>query len=75
MRFTTPTKWEQFLDGFETFISAYDCYISNDNEQFWDVLSTGWMDEYIYPYDDCFGVKRVSNERLLRLGVRLGGKT
>ena len=59
-----------FLDGFYNF---EDCWWALTNEFpdcFWEWLSMGWYDEYIYPYDDPYGVERVSYERKLRLGER-----
>lgn len=35
---------------------------------FWEELNYGWMREYVWPYDDIFGVVLVSRERKLRIG-------
>jgi hypothetical protein len=74
MRFQEPTRLELFLEGFQNFVSAWDCYTYNSwvgdkfiQEDFWFTLSSGWMQEYIYPYDDPFQIK-ISQERKLRLG-------
>jgi hypothetical protein len=67
MRFQEPTQLELFLDGWRNFLSAWDCYDAGDYSEFWETLSMGWMDEYIYPYDDWFN-PTISRERKLRLG-------
>jgi hypothetical protein len=68
MRFNEPTKWELFLDGFHYFLYAWECYDDEDYVEFWRALSSGWMQEYIYPYDDPFMIHIPSPERKLRLG-------
>ena len=65
MRFQEPTKWELFLEGFEDFLYALDCY---GTDEFWEATSSGWYDDYIYPYDDVFYGHIPSPERKLRLG-------
>ena len=67
MRFEEPTKLELFLDGFHDFWYAWDCYVSGDFSEFWEALSSGWYDDYIYPYDDAFRIHVPSPERKLRL--------
>ena len=67
MRFQEPTKWELFLDGFDNFLYAWECYDDEDYRDFWESLSNGWMQEYIFPYDDPFN-STISPERKLRLG-------
>ena len=67
MRFQEPTKLELFLDGFHDFLYAWECYDDEDYREFWTALSSGWMQEYIYPYDDPFN-RTISPERKLRLG-------
>ena len=70
MRFQTPTKLEVFLDGFCNFITALDCYGEDTKYsriEFWEVLSDGWMNTYIYPYDDPFNWY-ISKERTMRIG-------
>ena len=69
MRFQEPTKWELFLDGFHNFMYALDSYdtIEHFPQDFWEALSHGWMQEYIFPYDDPFN-PTISPERKLRLG-------
>ena len=67
MNFKEPTKLELFLDGFHDFMYALDCYSSNDYHEFWEALSSGWYDDYIYPYDDAFQIHIPSPERKLRL--------
>ena len=70
MRFQEPTKWEIFLDGFHNFWYALDSYdtIEHFPQDFWEALSSGWYDTYIYPYDDIFYGHIPSPERKLRLG-------
>lgn len=69
MRFEEPTKWELFLDGFSNILYILDCYDDSDvyPNDFWEALSAGWMEEYIYPYDDIYN-RHLSDERKLRLG-------
>jgi hypothetical protein len=70
MRFQEPTKWELFLDGFRNVLYILDCYNDGDEwgyGEFWESLSIGWMQEYIYPYDDPYNLT-ISPERRLRLG-------
>ena len=69
MRFQEPTKWELFLDGFHNFWYAWDSYdtIEHFPQDFWEALSYGWMQEYIFPYDDWYN-PTISPERKLRLG-------
>ena len=60
-----------FRDGFDNFEACWWTRTENGfeySELFWEWLSMGWYDVYIYPYDDPFGVERVSYERKLRLG-------
>ena len=64
MRFEEPTRWELFLEGFHDFLYAWDSYGTNE---FWEALSSGWYDDYIYPYDDIFYGHKPSPERKLRL--------
>ena len=35
--------------------------------EFWEELNYGWYTEYIYPYDDPYGVIMISPERKLRI--------
>ena len=70
MRFQKPTKLELFLDGFHDFCYALDCYNAGDYREFWEALSSGWYDEYIYPYDDAFYIHKPSPERKLRLAEK-----
>ena len=72
MRFENPTKLELFLDGFHDFLYAWDCYIAGDEYgygEFWEALSSGWYDDYIYPYDDPYNIT-ISPERKLRLNQK-----
>ena len=69
MRFENPTKWELFLDGFRNILYILDCYNDGDEwgyGEFWESLSIGWFQEYIYPYDDPYRLS-ISPERRLRL--------
>lgn len=69
MRFNEPTKWELFTDGFHNFWNCLDCYddVEKFPQDFWEALSWGWMEMYIFPYDDLFH-PHLSDERILRLG-------
>jgi hypothetical protein len=72
MRFETQSKWEDFLDGFRNILCIIDCYNDGDEwgyGEFWESLSIGWMQEYIYPYDDPYHLK-ISSERKLRLSQK-----
>ena len=69
MRFETQSKWQDFLDGFRNVLYILDCYNGGDEwgyTEFWESLSIGWMQEYIYPYDDSYRLS-ISPERRLRL--------
>jgi len=73
MRFENPTKLELFLDGFHNFWNCLDCYNDGDTwgyDDFWNGLSMGWMQIYIWDYDDPFNLT-ISPERKLRLGQKL----
>jgi hypothetical protein len=73
MKLKEPTKWELFLEGFHDFWYAWDCYNDGDElgyDEFWEALSSGWYDEYIYPYDDIFYGHIPSPERKLRLDAK-----
>jgi len=69
VRFEEPTKWEYFLDGFRNVLYILDCYDDGDvwgYDEFWESLSIGWFQKYIYPYDDPYNLT-ISPERKLRL--------
>jgi hypothetical protein len=73
MRFETQSKWEDFLDGFRNVLYILDCYDDGDEwgyGEFWESLSIGWMQEYIYDYDDPYNLT-ISPERKLRLAQQL----
>ena len=73
MRFEEPTKWEYFLDGFRNILCILDCYNDGDEwgyGEFWESLSIGWMQQYIYDYDDPYNLT-ISPERKLRLAQEL----
>ena len=73
MRFENPTKWETFLDGFRNVLYILDCYDDGDEwgyGEFWESLSIGWVEGYIYPYDDPYNLT-ISPERKLRLAQEL----
>jgi len=75
MRFEEPTRWELFLDGFHNFWNCLDCY--NDGgewgyDEFWEALSYGWMQIYIWDYDDPFN-RTISPERKFELVDRYNG--
>lgn len=72
MRFENPTKLELFLDGFHNFWNCLECYDDSDADtwgydEFWEGLSMGWMQIYIWDYDDPYNCT-ISPERKLRLG-------
>jgi hypothetical protein len=71
MKFETQSKWQDFLDGFRNVLYILDCYdtIEHFPDDFWEALSIGWMQEYIYPYDDPFLIHIPSPERKLRLAA------
>jgi hypothetical protein len=72
MRFETQSKWQDFLDGFRNIYCIVDCYSDGDvwgYDEFWESLSYGWYQEYIYPYDDPFLIHIPSPERKLRLAA------
>jgi hypothetical protein len=72
MRFEEPTKLELFLDGFRNVLYILDCYDDGDvwgYDEFWESLNIGWMQEYIYPYDDPYNLT-ISPERKLRLSQK-----
>jgi hypothetical protein len=71
--------WKDFSESFEEAFLAFvywglllsldgcdDSYI--ERREFWEQLSLGWMREYIWPYDDIYGVTRMSHERKMRIG-------
>jgi hypothetical protein len=73
MRFENPTRWQDFLDGFRNVLYILDCYDDGDEwgyGEFWESLSIGWMQEYIYPYDDPYNLT-ISPERKLRIAQEL----
>jgi hypothetical protein len=73
VRLEEPTKWEYFLDGFRNILCIIDCYNDGDEwgyGEFWESLSIGWFQEYIYPYDDPYNLT-ISPERKLRLAQEL----
>ena len=73
MRFETQSKWQDFLDGFRNVLYILDCYNDGDEwgyDEFWESLSIGWFQEYIYPYDDPYNLT-ISPERKLRLAQEL----
>ncbi len=73
MRFETQSKWEDFLDGFRNVLCILDCYNDGDEwgyGEFWESLSIGWMQQYIYNYDDPYNLT-ISPERKLRLSQEL----
>jgi hypothetical protein len=73
MRFEEPTKLELFLDGFRNILCIIDCYNDGDEwgyGEFWESLSIGWFQEYIFPYDDPYNLT-ISPERRLRLAQEL----
>lgn len=37
------------------------------SREFWEELNYGWYAEYIYPYDDPYGINMTSPERKLRI--------
>ena len=71
----------EFKDGFDNFGTCLFARTYNHfqdpfvRKDFWEWLSMGWYYEYIYPYDDIYGVERVSKERKLRLGESIHRET
>lgn len=63
------SKWDDFIHGFWNFFYAYDCYEFELYTEFWESLSCGWYEEYIYPYDDWYH-PTISPERKLRLAQK-----
>jgi hypothetical protein len=61
---------EKFLNGFQSFSSAIfyrtNSYWCENMAYFWDEINSGWMEQYIWPYDD-FNTIILSEERKLRL--------
>ncbi len=73
MRFETQSRWQDFLDGFRNVLYILDCYNDGDEwgyGEFWESLSIGWFQEYIYPYDDPYNLT-IGPERKLRLAQEL----
>jgi hypothetical protein len=71
-------KTDRFLGGFEGFAVAFGwwCFLLRlpkscdylcERAELWEELSAGWMQEYIWPYDDWYN-PTVSPQRKLRLG-------
>ncbi len=64
------TKWQHFIEGFRNISYILYCYnnwhpcVSDD---FFEALSWGWMQMYVFPYDDPYN-PYMSPERKLRLG-------
>jgi hypothetical protein len=65
------TKWEWFREGFFHIRYILDCYetVEHFPDDFWEALSWGYYQEYIFPYDDCYN-PTISKERQLRLGQK-----
>ena len=63
------SNWEHFIEGFQHINYILDCYKYPEccYDDFWEALSWGWMQEYIFPYDDPYN-PYLSPERKLRLG-------
>ena len=66
------SKWDWFVEGFHHLPYILDCY--NDGHKygygdFWEGLSMGYYEIYIYPYDDLYN-PYLSPERKLRLGQK-----
>jgi hypothetical protein len=60
---------KKIIDGFEIFAEAFNCLLKED-DYFWNLINTGWYDEYIYPYDDNY-FPSLSKERQLRLSQKV----
>lgn len=65
---------EQFLNGFRSFFSAIfyrtNSYWNENMCYFWDEINSGWLNEYIYPYDHP-DFPTLSKERQLRLAQKV----
>lgn len=59
-------KFYFFLDGFQLIPALLSCYFDDCYSDFWEVINTGYYDQYIYPYDDIFN-PTISEERKLRI--------
>ena len=73
-------KMEEFSEGFSEASLAFEWWrallsIPRSSDylceyvDFWEELNSGWMNTYIYPYDDLYH-PTLSDERKLRLGRR-----
>lgn len=73
-------KMEEFSEGFSEVSLAFEWWrallsIPRSSDclceyvDFWEELNSGWMNTYIYPYDDLYH-PTLSDERKLRLGRR-----
>jgi hypothetical protein len=60
------SKLEWFVEGFRNISYIVSCYGDDD---FWEALSWGYYEMYIFPYDDWYN-PTISKERQLRLGFR-----
>jgi hypothetical protein len=56
-----------FLDGFQLIPVLLSCYVDDCYSDFWEVINTGYYDQYIYPYDEWYN-PTISEERKLRIG-------
>lgn len=65
---------ENFLNGFRIFSSALfyrtNSYWYENMSYFWDEINSGWMSQYIWPYDDP-NTLTLSEERKLRLAQKI----
>ena len=61
--------FETIGDGFDNFQYALYCYNCEEYCEFWEGLSWGWYEMYIYDFDDCYN-PTISKERQLRLGQK-----
>lgn len=61
----------QIFEGWESFVYAIQYRFGGDEYEidFWEEISNGWYQEYIYPYDDLY-IPTISVERKLRLDER-----
>ena len=65
------SKLEWFVEGFRNIHYILDCYdtVEHFPDDFWESLSWGYYEMYIFPYDDCYN-PTISKERQLRLGQK-----
>lgn len=72
---TNLMQVEMTHDLWQGVMRSYGCTPSYQqllSKEFWEELNYGWYAEYIYPYDDPYGIKIISPERKLRINYDPG---